>query len=499
MAKNTESLALMAALVDQVGTWGNMATPEQWADAEAILSLDGPRRHWLGRAKGYSKSRDVAGMSLVALLTQFPAGAQGYIAASDAEQAGLLRQSMAEFVNSTPELQGRVTVDMRKVFTPSGATLTVLAADSAGAHGLRPFWLVLDEAANWPDTPRHRDFFDALWAGLPKVRDSRGIIISTAGTPSHFSKRVFDTAATEKSWRLSDIHGPPPWVDPDEIAAEQRRMFPSVFAKLWLNEWCNADDSIADPDDVAAACVLTGPIAPDETCTYTCSLDLGTRNDRTCAVIAHSARGENGTRVVVDRMQVWTPRPGDPVSLDDVRLWLTEMCKSYRAKLLYDPSQAYLMIEQIRKAGIRTEEFVFSSSSVGKIATAIMQALRGRTVSLPDDDLLREELLSVRLRETSPNVMRIDHKNGAHDDRVIAVAMAIYDLTAHPPNSAGKEWLEQLGREQEAAKPAAERWSPWSPMNQSVPHDRVAQSVLDLLSQHKQQDQFSNYFQHNSR
>lgn len=442
-------LDLLAALTDSVGRWGDGATPDQLADAKAILNLDGPRRHWIGRAKGYSKSRDVAGLSLVALLTQFPPGAQGYIAASDAEQAGLLRQSMAEFVNNTAELQGLVTVDLRKVSAPSGATLTVLAADSAGAHGLRPFWLVLDEIANWPDTQRHRDFYNALWAGLPKVSDSRGIIITTAGAPSHFSKRVFDTAKTEPSWRCSDIHGPPPWVDPEEIAAEQRRMWPSEFQRFWLNEWCAHDDSIADPDDVRAACILTGPLAPDEQFNYVCTLDLGVRNDRTAAVIAHSERGEDATRVIVDRLNVWTPRPGEPVSLDDVQAWVTEMCRSYRAKLLYDPSQAYLMVEQLRKAGVRTEEFVFSSTSVGKIATAIMQSLRGRTLSLPDDEDLRQELLAVRLRETSPNVLRIDHKSGGHDDRVIAVAMAVYDLTAHSTHSAAKEWLEQLGREAE--------------------------------------------------
>ena len=63
---------------------------------------------------------------------------------------------------------------------------------------------------------------------------------------------------------------------------------------------------------MAAACVLAGPIAPDETCTYTCSLDLGTRNDRTVACIAHGERTEDATRVIVDRMQVWTPKTGQP-------------------------------------------------------------------------------------------------------------------------------------------------------------------------------------------
>ena len=73
--------------------------------------------------------------------------------------------------------------------------------------------------------------------------------------------------------------------------------------------------------------------------------------------------------------------------------------------------------------------------------------LQSETILLPDDDELRKELLAVRLRETSPNVMRIDHASGGHDDRVIATAMATYDLTAHAANTAGKEWLEQLGRE----------------------------------------------------
>jgi phage terminase large subunit-like protein len=197
-----------------------------------------------------------------------------------------------------------------------------------------------------------------------------------------------------------------------------------------MNEWCAPDDAIADPDDVEAACSLDGPLAPEQGRSYLATLDVGTRNDRTAVVIAHRDRSSSGSVVTVDRLQVWTPRPGAPVSLDDVRLWVTEMCRAYRARLVYDPSQAYLLVEQLRRAGVRTQEFVFSSASVGKLATAIMQALRGRLLRLPNDPELRKELLAVRLRETSPNVLRIDHVSGGHDDRVIAVAMAVHELTA---------------------------------------------------------------------
>jgi phage terminase large subunit-like protein len=321
--------------------------------------------------------------------------------------------------------------------------LFILAADSAGAHGLRPYWLVVDELGNWPDTPRHREFFDALWAGLPKVAQSRGTVMTTAGAPSHFSRRILDAAQTDPSWYVNDLHGPPPWSDPAEIDSERRRLFPSTFARLWLNEWAEAEDSIADPADVAAACVLDGPLAPEQGRRYIITLDLGVRNDRTAAVVAHAERTADGVQVIVDRLAVWTPKPLRPVKLDDVKAWLVEIGRLYRARVFYDPSQAYLLVEQLRKAGLSTQEFTFTSSSVGKIATAIMQALRSRLLVLPDDDELRKELLSVRLRETSPNVMRIDHASGSHDDRVIACAMAVYQLTTTPGDHA-REWLESL-------------------------------------------------------
>jgi hypothetical protein len=47
---------------------------------------------------------------------------------------------------------------------------------------------------------------------------------------------------------------------------------------------------------------------------------------------------------------------------------------------------------------------------------------------LPDDPELRDELANVRLRETSPGVYRIDHDQGRHDDRAIALGLAAFYL-----------------------------------------------------------------------
>lgn len=429
-----DPIALLSALTDHVGPWGPMATEQQWQDARAILDLDGPHRHWVGRAKGYSKTRDAAALSIVAMLTQSPVGSdeQAYCVAADSEQASLVRQSVRAFVESTPELRGEIVVEGRKITAPRrGAQLHVLAADLAGSHGLRPWWLLCDELANWDDTPRNRELFDSLWAGLTKTH-GRGVIITTAGSPQHFAADVLSAARSDPMWRVSDIHGPPPWVDPAEVESERRRLMPSVYSRLWLNEWQNADDSICTQAEVDAACTLKDDLPPEEGRRYICTLDLGTRHDRTVAVIAHAvpSDGLDGRRVVVDLMKVWTPKLGRPVKLDEVRAWLTEFCPKYRAPLHYDPSQAYLLVEQLRTAGIACHEFKFTVASTAELATSLMQALRGHRISLPDDVELRKEILSVRLRESAPNVLRIDTRTQRqHDDRVIACAMACRLLT----------------------------------------------------------------------
>lgn len=55
---------------------------------------------------------------------------------------------------------------------------------------------------------------------------------------------------------------------------------------------------------------------------------------------------------------------------------------------------------------------------------------------LPDDPELLEELSNVRLRETSPGVLRMDHDRDRHDDRAIALALAAHRLLERNPSVA---------------------------------------------------------------
>ena len=72
---------------------------------------------------------------------------------------------------------------------------------------------------------------------------------------------------------------------------------------------------------------------------------------------------------------------------------------------------------------------------MGRLAHGLFTLLRGHRLYLPDDEVLRDELLAVRLRETTPGAYRLDHDAGRHDDQAVAIALAAQQLLSvgEPP------------------------------------------------------------------
>jgi hypothetical protein len=81
---------------------------------------------------------------------------------------------------------------------------------------------------------------------------------------------------------------------------------------------------------------------------------------------------------------------------------------------------------------VRVDEYAFGAQSVGGLASTLHLLLRGRRLWLYDDEVLLDELANVRLRETSPGVLRMDHDPDRHDDRAIALSLAALALVENP-------------------------------------------------------------------
>lgn len=450
MIGKVEALDLLAALVLEDGSrWGEVAADFQWEDAEAVLTSSGPSPyHFLTRARGGSKTADLAGIAVAAMLAQLPAGSRLYGLARDRDQGRLLLDSVEGFRQRTPLLQGALEVGQWRVTaTRGGSTFEVLAADAPGAWGLRPALLIVDEIAQWPDTPSARQLWEAGVTSMHKVPGSRLAVLTSAGDPAHWSYRLLEHANSDPLWHVHEVAGPPPWSPPERLEERRAAMSESRFRQLYLNEWVEAEDRLTSRDDLAACVTLDGPLPVQQGKTYVVGLDIGLTRDRTVAAVCHLEletrdqrwydRGTGwhetstplGATVVLDRMQTWQGRPGSPVELREVEEWLAEASRTYRgARVVYDPFQAVGSMQRLRVRGVPVEEFTFSSASVGRLASTLHLLLRNRRLALPDDSDLLEELANVRLRETTPGVVRMDHDPDKHDDRAIALALAAHRL-----------------------------------------------------------------------
>jgi phage terminase large subunit-like protein len=444
MPRDLDPLSVMASLVLEDGSrWGERAEPAQWADARAVLDADGPRRHFLLRSRGRSKTTDTAAMTLAAMVTQIPAGSECYAAAADRDQAGLLVRKMAGLVARTPELAGVVEVGTWRVAVLSrGLVLDVLTADAASSWGLTPTWLVVDEICQWSGSAGARSFFEALSTSLPKVPGSRAVLMSTPSFPSHWSHKVYASALADPLWRVSHVTGPAPWQDPVELEAERRRLPESSFRRLFEGEWAVGEDRLSTVDDIAACAILDGPTdppaVPDQRAfRRVITLDIGLVNDRTVAVVAHVETIDGRPVLVVDRLRRWNGTRAAPTDLADVETWLRQAAKDYGARrLVVDPYQAVGLAQRLRREGMRVDEFAFTAQSVGRLGAGLHVALRERRLLLPNDDDLIDELSKVRLRESASGY-RLDHDSGEHDDQAVAIALAVETLLKQAASGPG--------------------------------------------------------------
>ena len=431
-----DALDVLAALVLEDGRrWGEAAAPFQWEDARAVLTPQSPTPyHYLTRARGSSKTTDLAGISVAALLTQLPPGSRSYALAADRDQGALLVDAVRGFLQRTPFLAGRIEVSPYKVLhLGNGATLEVLAADAPGAWGLRPAFVVVDELAQWASTAGPLKLWEAVSSAVAKVPDARLVVLTTAGDPAHWSYKVLDHALADALWRVREVHGPAPWMDARRLDEQRRRLPESSFHRLFLNEWTAAEDRLTNRDDLLACVTLSGPLEPVAGLRYVCGLDVGLKHDRTVASVCHLERRDGVPRVVLDRQQVWAGTRANPVRLSTVAEWLVFSCRRYKARLVVDPWQAMDLAQRVRTRGLLVEEFAFSPASVGRLASSLHLLLRDRALALPDDEELLDELANVRLRESSPGVFRMDHDPGKHDDRAISLALAAQKLLDAAP------------------------------------------------------------------
>ena len=409
--------------------WIEAAHDFQREDALAVLEGGRPYS-FLTRSRGGSKTTDLSACALAELLSPGDR-LRCYWLAADADQGALALDCIAGFVSRTLGLADRVEVQARRVIVPgSDSTLDVLPADAPGAWGLNPNRVYVDELGNWSDGASARRLWEAASSAVAKRSDARMVVLTTAGSPDHFAFKVLEHARGSSLWRVSERLGPAPWIDEDRLAEQRARLPHAVYQQLWENEWVAAQGSFLDPAAIEAAFILRGPALERKGNVggHAAGLDLGTVNDRTVLTIGHKELDV----VVLDRMMSWQGSRRHPVNFAEVEAFIVEAHRRFQFTLRLDPWQGLDLAQRLRARGVRAEEFTFTAASKQKLAATLLSAINAGKLHVYDAEGLRDELLALRLVQSSAGTWSFDHKKGGHDDRAISLSLMATALLERP-------------------------------------------------------------------
>jgi hypothetical protein len=138
--------------------------------------------------------------------------------------------------------------------------------------------------------------WDAVASAMPKVAGSRLVCMTSAGDPAHWSYGVLTHAKKSRAWRVHEVPGPTPWIDPAALE-DQRALLPeSSYRRLHLNEWTAAEDRLVSVDALWDCVSLDGPLRPEHGQRYVVAVDVGLKKDRTVAAVCHAEPLDDSTR-----------------------------------------------------------------------------------------------------------------------------------------------------------------------------------------------------------
>jgi len=379
-------------------------------------------RHWWEATKGASKDSDLA-ICLLWLLAFSPRALTCQVGAADQDQAGELRKAAADILRHNPWLASRIEVqNWRITCRATGAEVEIVAADTAGSHGARPDVLIVNELSH----VTKQEFASNLMDNAAKVPSGLVVIATNAGFIGTWQDNWRNIALGSDRWSVHIWSQPAPWITEPELDEAAQRNTRSRFRRLFWGEWATGAGDAIEGSDIEAALTMPGPMLGTEGSGFTFigGLDLGTRHDRASHVVL--AADHKRQRVRLAHVQSWPPIAGI-VPLEAVQAGVLDSHRRYRMSGVYfDPYQAELMSQQLSRVGVPMREFPFVGANPNKMATALLNAFRGRTIDLYRCDELLTALRKLSIVEKSFGFkLTAPRDEAGHADEATALAIAL--------------------------------------------------------------------------
>jgi Phage Terminase len=419
--------------------------------------------------------------------------AEGYCVANDLEQAqGRVFAAIRNVVEASPYLRREAQITQNKItFPATGATITAIASDYAGAAGTNPTVSCFDELWGYT-SERSRRLWDEMIPS-PARKISCRLTVTYAGFADEsvlleeLYKRGLELPQVASDLRAGDrllfywTHNPvAPWQTEAWLADSRRQLRPNQYLRMIENRFVTTESAFVEMTWFDA-CVDSSArmMAAAELPVYV-GIDASVKHDSTAIVAVHWDRNEGKAYLVWHR--IFQPSPDEPLDFEaTVEKTILDLRTRFAVrKVVFDPWQMQSTAQRLRARGVAIEEFPQSSLRLTEASQNLFELIKsGNLVMYPDADI-RLAVSRAVAKETSRG-WRIGKDKQTHKiDVVIALGMAalIAAQQGNMPASYGAGWGWQVdprtGEIEEERKRRGlpirrPRVDPLNPNPQSVP------------------------------
>ena len=364
--------------------------------------------------------------------------AEGYCVANDFDQAqGRVFQAVVRIIEASPELRGSAKVTANKVeFPSSGATITAIASDFAGAAGANPTITTFDELWGYT-SERARRLWDEM-VPVPTRKVSVRLTVTYAGFSGEselledlYKRGLKGEEIAPALYRAAGLlmfwsHEPvAPWQTPEWLQQMRGQLRPNAYLRLIENRWVTAESDFVDMDwwdqcvDPELSPALADPSVP-----VWVGVDASVKRDSTAVVAATFDQAARKVRLVWHR--IFQPSPSDPLDFEaTIEKTLGDMRRRFNVReVRYDPYQLVAVAQRLSAAGLPMIEFPQTVANLTEASTNLYDVVKGRNLIVyPDDDVRLAVSRCVALETTRG--WRIAKEKASHKiDVVVALAQA---------------------------------------------------------------------------
>jgi phage terminase large subunit-like protein len=362
--------------------------------------------------------------------------AEAYCVANDFEQASSrVFQAITRIIQASPLLRNSAKITSNKIeFKATGATITAIASDYAGAAGANPTITVFDELWGYVSERSQR-----LWDEMVPV-PTRKISVRLTVTYAGFTGESTLLEGLYKRAMAGEQIGPDlyrtggmlaywthqshaPWQTESWRQQMREQLRPNAFLRLIENQWVTSESSFVDMEwwDACVDSALS-PVVTDPTLPVWLGVDASVKRDSTAIVVCTFANG----KVQLVQNYTFQPTPREPLDFEvGIEKTLLELRRRFYIKeIRYDPYQMVSVAQRLTQQGLPMIEFPQSVPNLTEASSNLYELIKGRNLRVYPQDEMRLAIQRCVALETSRG-WRIAKEKASHKiDVVVALAQA---------------------------------------------------------------------------